>query len=331
MFFRFPNLEEVYRSGYTNLYMFSEFDDDVCEDLLRSCPKLRTFKAMSCSPDLVHLLKLRRVATEIVLLFNPGTTYEENVALYITNFKRLTSLCIDSCSTLDTFEKFMPVFEQLPNLTELDIDGAQQDKHKFAERYLTSRTKIEQEVLLERLSKVTNLVWRNSSGICVNAITFITNYLTGLKSLELDVNFANSTINRQQYQLFFTSMLDLFSSTVECYIIAAFRINDLSEYLALILRKVYQQTSKNSEKKTLKIVVHKHWDREDENIAEVRMRRTSNKPYKNISIEIKGKHSLGILMANVFPKAPSLNGVDYFEYKFLDDTDHENLLGVTIE
>lgn len=332
LFLRFPNLEKIQDSTYTDFTMYSEFDDEICEQLLSSCPKLHSFTTSNGFVNYGHLLKLRRVMTKIDLTsIKEEATYDTIATSYVTSFSRLKSLSISS-QYLNTFEAFLPVFERLPKLTKLKVYNMQQDQDKFAERYLATRTEEEQDLLLERLSKVVGLTWGNWSGICVNTLTFIIKHLTGLKRLSLYGAFTDrSRVSRQQHRLFCNSMLDLFNSISQCHVNIKLRMNDLSEYLPLILHKVYQQLTTNDKSRKLELIVTDAYDGEATDLVELNIMRLSNGQRCTL-IKMKGEHSLNNLITNVLSETTQLDDVDFFKFhplgsQAIDASVYEKLLG----
>lgn len=330
LFFRFPNLQTVEENGNNDLEMYSEFDDELCRELLVSCPKLHTFKVANEFVKYDNLLKLRCILTEMDLSEIHEKAVYDN-ASFVLGFQRLKSLIINS-ENICTFEKFLPIFEQLPDLTRLVVVDVRHDQNKFTERYLATKQKEKQDLLVERLSKVTLLRWHDWHGICRNALDFIAKYLTGLEKLVLYVKFTDTFTARQQYRLLCSDMLELLYSINDCYININLRISDLPTYLPFVLHKVYQQQARTDENKTMAIIVKRYYGYEDSSLAEIAIKQEPNKSIKSVSLKMVGKHSLDNLITSVLPETAPLDNVTYlkfspFEGQDIDYTVYEHLLG----
>lgn len=320
LFFRFSNLETIREHGDGEFLLYSELDDDLCEELLLSCPKLHEFSVTNEFVKCEQLLKLRIVLTEIDFSQLKSEPAYDNVA-FISSFSRLKSIDIDS-DNFDTFEKLLPLFEQLPNLTKLKIE-VDHDQDNFAERYLASKSKNEQNLLIKRLATVTDLDWSSYNGLCKNAIKFIPKYLTGLKKILISVYPAYTSISTQQQHLLCNDMLDLFHSITHCDIYLKLENINLPEYLPIILHKINQHPSKTDEIKALKLLVERDYGHQEPTLAELCVKKEVT---KSTLIIIKGKHSVDNFIKNVLSETTPLDDVDFFEFQYLDGEDIDYII-----
>lgn len=185
MILRFRNLKSVklYYDEY-NDPLVTLNDNDQQDVLAKSCPKLKRLEYENLSVfkkyyfDLMY--KLRHSLTWLNLTHMSRL---DDVEKYLADFPHLQAAWCQR-GDLDSFEKCLPLIEKLPTLNDI-IFGQGRDEEGFAERYLSSKTKDEQSLFKERLSRLTHIVSSNTANLCVNGAKFILRYLTGLKYFSL--------------------------------------------------------------------------------------------------------------------------------------------------
>lgn len=182
---RFPNLKSITIHNNENCDPLLPLNDNSQADILaKRCPKLEKLELQMTDVfrnyyfDLMY--KLRRSLTWIDL---SHLSRLDNIENYLADFPQLQAIWCKR-GDLNSFEKCLLLIEKLPALKDISI-GEGGDEEGFVERYLSSRTKDEQDVLKERLSKIANVVTATDGDFCVNGAKFIIQYLTGLKSLAL--------------------------------------------------------------------------------------------------------------------------------------------------
>lgn len=246
LLFRFPSIKEVCVSRESNL--IKEFNDELCNAIIQKCPKLDTFAVEGdCFSNFDAIHKVRLIATSICLLKNMDRVIAQygTITQFVSSFPRLKEV-VGFFNELDTFQSYLPIFEQLPDLISITLSGGEEDVNS-TETYLTVKSKEEQELLLARLSKVESVNYERDNGINgfnVNTIKLISKYFTGLKNFTLTSN-SNETWFSIQKQLFCNNVLDLFISgeSSNSLVLKNMDITILSECLPTVVQKVSQQTA----------------------------------------------------------------------------------------
>lgn len=242
LFFSFPNLEIV--QFVDCLSLFAHFNDkELCAEFLKSCPKLKQFdidEDYCCYPRNYRLVyNLQHLLTSITIQGNPYYTMPEefeSVQEYISKFPRLKSVYCNN-NDIENFKGFLPIFDHLPNVTAISLHGSN-DQVDFAERYLASKTKEEQYLLVERLSKVQYLDLTFGKNFCVNSIKFIRKYLTGLERFYYKSSF-NGYYNDHLKQVFRDELLEILGPANEGYIFVNFiEYGVLKRSLTTIMDKI---------------------------------------------------------------------------------------------
>lgn len=256
LLFRFPNITKLHVHNYSIL--FEDFNDEICKTVIKSCPKLDTLKVVLGHSNFdqyyERMHKIRLLTTRLYLLENASideaiTRYGSIVKL-VCNFPRLKELYGFS-GQLGTFQNYLPIFEQLSNLTNISL-GEGWDDDNLAEKCLATKPKEVQKLLLTRLSKVTELRCFRETSFCVNTLKFITNYLTGLKTLTLKSEHNQDWTDSQQ-QVFCSNMLDLVCAAEKnsSLTLKEMDLSILTECFPIILDKVFfrlPQTKKKNSK-----------------------------------------------------------------------------------
>lgn len=245
---RFPNLQEIHIID--SLDFLQEFDDELCESILTNCPKLNIFdlsaknhkEAQTQYCDALH--KVRLLVTTISMEKLTDVSRFGSATQFLTSFPRLTQISSPPVQ-LDTFNKWLPVIEHLPNLTDLSILTTEDDQRSFAKEYLTAKTKDEQDQLREKLSAIKQLSWFNGQGVCLNSLKFISNFMGGLQSLTVNCIFKEQWSNLYQ-RLFCNIALDLLECIATCTFSLTMKIDEISEYLPIIINSTFFQAERRS-------------------------------------------------------------------------------------
>lgn len=111
LFCRFPNLKNV--SIYDNFDIFSEFDDDLCKDILSSCPKLDNFEVDTDAEKFTNLIyNVRLLLTSIDFQCIADTI--DNIQL---QFPRLQDIITNHYRLQDA----LPMIEKFPSLKSVSF------------------------------------------------------------------------------------------------------------------------------------------------------------------------------------------------------------------
>lgn len=258
LFFRFTNLQHVHI--HDSVSLFDKFDfDTMCDMFLRSCPKLMTFDVSSIGKNTVayYVLawKLRKLLTKFT-----ATMYDQNKIIqygtpvqFFTSFPRLQDL-EDWSESITSFEGLFPVLEQ-SNIRS--ITSKVNDKENFAEQYLETKSKEEQEQLLEKLSQIKDLDYHPRHNRWTNSIKFISKYLAGLETFSATVYGDNKHWTGLQEGVVIDHMLDILCRVKNHGFVyfSSMYFTDLPKYLPMMLQKIFQSTNERAVNRILQLEI----------------------------------------------------------------------------
>lgn len=246
LFLRFPNLEEVWCDNFSTL--FDDFDDDICNDFVKMYPKFKLFRVEPGYGDDMDysdlLFKLRQLITFIDMNILENVWEYGGIIHYLSSFPRLTEI-EGPFDGLDSFAMLLPVFEKLPNLTKLEIRG-EDGQENFAETYLATKPKDVQDLVVERLSRITHLRWTSFPDISINTMKFVSKYLTGLEVFSVSSS-NNVNWTKVQQDLYFSDVMDRVCSAKSSGSVNLdmLRITDVSKCFSAIADRIFHQTPPN--------------------------------------------------------------------------------------
>lgn len=182
LFFRFPNLKQIIIDDAFKL--LEEFDDEICAKFLNDCPKLEHFDACTKSDEAqtryaALLRKLRYLQTTI---HTDSICDIPDLVGFLADLPRLNTIS-DDFGHFGTFEKWLPLLDQAPSITTLIIKLKEDDELGFAEKYLATKTRVQQHQFIKRLSTIESVYLTCSPGTFLNSMKFIAKYLTGLTAI----------------------------------------------------------------------------------------------------------------------------------------------------
>lgn len=207
LFFRFPNLEEL--AIHDSSEFVESFDDEICKTFLEKYPKLKfeadldlDIEGTTKYDDLMY--KVRLLATKIHTNgFSNVVRHGGGLAQCLIQFTRLQT--IYASRSFDSFQTWLPLFENLSSLTEVRAATSVDETNYFMERYLGTKSEETQNLIVKNLLNINTLYWDNDEGFCLNGIKFIAKYMTGLKYININTQFTSlsflSTVIILQYCL----------------------------------------------------------------------------------------------------------------------------------
>lgn len=247
LFFRFPNLESVFVYNYSIL--FQDFNDLICQEFIEHCPKLSRFDVLPDvrNPDEFNELpyQLRLLLTTIDV--NDIKTKDKRLIDCIADFPRLQELSDDK-EHLGTFQALLPMIDRLQHVKSIHIPTIADDQNGFAETYLASKSKDQQDLIIQRLSKVEVLEWKYQGDLCTNSAKFINKYLTGLNDLEITSTFEQEWTDPLERQTFYDYILQPLCSARHHGSLVLDEIGAFTLGLCLpdILKNVFKQAPSNN-------------------------------------------------------------------------------------
>lgn len=306
--FCFPNLQEVDFVGDNQTFV-NNFDDEICKQILQTCPKLKKFKWVACRPTAKQLIKLRHVLTRLVIQdvnSSFGTLTE-----FINKFTNLKVLKINEPNGLDTFQKMLPIIHK-STLTELSFYLTKGDVDNFLNRYLNMKPKAEKAQLKDKLSNIVRLELDGCRNLNRNAYNLISNYMPMLTHLEVRSNDDMDWVDRE-IDFFCGNMLDLIPLVKNsCRLGHQMNTEVFAKCLPAIIQKVYRQIPDGC-RREMELVIKHHPDIfYEEGLV-----------YLNLSvwqkrrlIEIVPDHytPLHELMADCFLETGPINEIDSFQF-----------------
>lgn len=302
LFFRFPNLKKIYFN--VPLTVIEDFDEEVCNDLLTSCPKLDdidTYVGHRNYDDLVY--KLRYLMTTINLKKVKDVSKFGGVLQFIANFPHLKN--IEGDIPVDDIHSFLPTLTKFSKLTTFQLVCSRDDQDGFAEKLDAT------DQLLKCLSTIKDLGLFIPSDFNLNSSIFVSKYMTGLSKILIGCSFLKTWTDVNQ-RLCCNSVLDLASAIDECRFEIQMNIDTLAEYFPLMAYKIFQQSESNGEKMpytTLRININ---DKETRNVVSIIVI-TERSKTKHISILVSNNTDLRALMAKVFKK--TFHNIDRFKFE----------------
>lgn len=315
---RFPNLEEIHIVN--SLDFVQKFDDDLCQSILKSCPKLNIFDLSAKNHKEAQaqyrdaLCKVRLLVTIVDSNKITDISCFGTVARLLTSFPRLNKI-VNFPAQLYTFEKWLPVFEQLPNLTEFRIASKRDDQQSFVPKYLVGKSEDEEDALKDRLSAVKKLCWRIDHKACLNSLNFIARYLKELQSLKIAGVFKERWSDTNQL-LFCNVMLDLLANVNDCTFAIKMKADTLSEYLPIIVNSTFFRADAHEDVDSDRILqVYVNDSQLEVNWVEVKI---TNKSQRKIQISIGNDYALDKIATTLLGKTFFVEDVDEFQLEFKD-------------
>lgn len=179
LFSRFPNLETIYIGQSVSL---KNLNDDICKTIAKHCPKLTRFVIDPSIETQCDIPNVRLLVTH-VLYYNTTRQTTSDIVAFFKSFPRLVSNDGFSPRCLDSFEQVMCILEELSYFTDVCMGSVEEREEGFAEKYLATKPKEDQGLIMDRLAKVESLEVDWKGGFCVNSAKFILKYMTALKSI----------------------------------------------------------------------------------------------------------------------------------------------------
>lgn len=324
-FFRFPNLKEVSISG--NLRLFKEMTDELCQEFLRSCPKLEKFVVNERRRNEAEIYEesynVRSLLTSLIIDKHiDETDFKTKMMEYITGCFNLRLLSVDS-DAFDDLGKFLTAVEYLPNLKTIEILRANQDQEYFAENFLATKTQATQEQIIRRLSQLKTLVWKQQTGTsCVHTIKFIKKYMSGLTAFDLQSRFDQHPHNIEQ-MITFQTIMDLMCSVDACDTLLKMGFNTLVIYLPLVLAKIFHRPAIVSESTKARILRLKMTDVDLEGHDTISLTVNTTK-VKDITVSVSTALNLEKVATDMFSMDTPLENVDHF-YLTINKRDNCNI------
>lgn len=327
LFIRFPNIREVQIHNSSDfLEVFS--DDDVCRNVLASCPKLCSFIA---SGDASSMCKHTHVYSRVLYNFRSvvrkidmraiETEYNVEVgfgkvATFLSAFPNLQSI-VSWRFPNRTFRSTLPAFEEISNITDYSLNTYEDDEKGFLETYLSTKTAYERDMVIERLSKIDTLSWGAFSfrNCCHNSWKFIGDYLTGLKRITVYPLWDTDPSEDQPFAQICDTLLKLISTTNECYVHTMTTITLLQEYLpAFVERVLNQRPSATSSHRRLQVVIKDGYYRQG--MAGLKVKVNKHQCQRTLELYLAGKFTFGEFVKKVFQTGVILSKVDEFTLVF---------------
>lgn len=186
----FPNLQYIFVAGVFAQYI----NEEICTSILNSCIQLDTFEIGECKNSYVNSVNNARC---ILTTINLHRLCKEKVfkgswpmGNYLRRFPRLKK--VKGVTHLSTFEKWLPIFQKLPHITEIEIMLESPDSEGFAENFLSDKTEEKKNLTLERLSNIKTLhIQYATKALNVNSLKFISKYMTGFKLVTMKSRHKN--------------------------------------------------------------------------------------------------------------------------------------------
>lgn len=322
LFCRFPNLKKVELS--CSFLFLQEFDDNVCNDVLESCPKLDKFEVELMGDENLYcdaLYRVRSLVTFIEIAQMKNLSRFGDSADFITSFPRLQTLSgVVNTDNIHIF--FVRVIQHLPKLISFNITCTRDDDDAFIEGYLAPKTKEEQAQVIQRLSNIERMTFNCVGGYFLNSIMFIVKYMKGLKFFRMACRFTDNWSNVKQ-QLFCNLTLDLIHSIKEFDIDINMKLEVLQECLPIIAYKVFQRPAFSTEKHVLRIKVIDNEEYRSRALVSISNIKESEE--RRITVKVSNDLSLQKIAFYLFKKCVPLYDIDTFELTIKQrDRDHYN-------
>lgn len=305
LFLRFPNLNMVVLDGHAAL--LEGFTEQVCKDMLTSCPKLKIFDVVHVGADQEHLIyNVRLLLTSITV----------TRTLDLTHYGKIFRCLEDIDKNSITFGRFLPILKQLPNLKTLHISDAVDDRDQFAEKFMFSLPSDKQHQFAKQLSAIDTINLATNKGICANSIKFMSNTLSGLERFVLRSS-SNKTWTNLEEQVFCNNLLDLISpkTTIE---LKDMNFMVLSKLFPVLAHRVFDNTPSSTKKLYISILDGNSSDI-TANLGVYVDKSSSN---RKIRVQIKKQLRLGHVAYYLCGSKAPLHEVDVLKiyFKFRDES-----------
>lgn len=316
----FPNLKDVKITGIP--YLVEAFNDELCKAVLENCPKLNSFEVhLFCSGtesycDVIYNARLLQTAIDLRAARTAVSDYG-GLQEFVMGFPRLRKIYGES-GDIDTFEKLLGIVENTPNLQHIKLDNLVKDGERFAERYFATKTIDEQSDIKETLSKVADLHLSYNKDVCVHAMKFIAQYLTGLKSFSItNYNGSKECIGLQEKA--FMYILDILGTLKnDCKLdMYGMKLDFLVGQLPNITRLIFQQMLKNTTRKRTLQITLANWDmitmdEFPQDSVELHIEASEGK----IDVTASNQLTLHELVTTLFPTISTFDHIDSFILRF---------------
>lgn len=299
LMFRFPNLKKVKITGLGDL--LAQFTEEICIDLLKTCPKLNHFETYYGNYNLLYKVRLLLTVLRLdFLLFSHSQ--DQTTLQYLSNFPRLQK--IESYRDyFNSFQEVLELLQQLPNLKDLTsyIKDVQDNS---VERHLANTAKNERDILIDRLSNITRFYVNCPLNVCVNSMR-IFKYLTGLKSFMMDINCGGKD-GTEQENLVFVDILDLLCKYTGEVGLYKMQLSDCEKILPIIQDRVLTSGG------IFRLCIYDP-DLETQISCFLRIRSTQQK--KQLTMEIPGN----LMLDKLTPEIPTLNNINEVQIALVGD------------
>lgn len=296
---RFQNLTDV--EIFDCIALLEEFTDEICQEILEKCQKLDRFEVYLGLTTMVrynHLLyNLRLLATSLNL--SGYDTQQGNVIQYLTSFPRLQKI-LGSLEHFTNFHQLLQVLQRLENLKDIDL-FVEEDQHYLVERHFATTTRYEQDILINRLSNITQFEITYRRGLGVSSMRFITTYLTGLEDFTVSIECFGEDWTDQQRQVFLDS-LNFICKTKNTSNIYLLEFDPLlfQHYLPIVQDKVIRSSG------TFRISIHSPYDSDDTDFVDFYIQSTRSS--KQLTL-VLGK----LYLAEIPNHLPLMNSISTLE------------------
>lgn len=312
LFFRFPKLDSVTIFKHSSLIL-QEFNDELCNHFLTSCPNLEKFQIPDNDIDEYYerIYRLRLLTTSIYLGRNMDWVISRyrTISAYLCSFPRLQTIN-GFPENIPNLQAMLPVLQQAPNIHCFPMGGVLDDHEGFAERYLESKTQQERDTLLETLSNITEMSYERDSAFCVNSLLFVSRYCTGLNGFA--INNDNSVgWTEENQRIFSRNVLDLICSArkVGSAKLEIIVFDMLAGVFPDVLHRVFNQAPPSTSR-TLKLSIRFRLDLMDGTDLDIRV--DQEKMERNIRTSVGNQLSLEQVSTRLFREAPALSDIDTF-------------------
>lgn len=324
---RFPNIEEIRICA--TMDSFAGFDEDICELILTSCPKLKVFEVRmddhgESQAHLNVLHKLRSLLTSIdVPYLNDGIFKNTE---FIANFPRLQK--VSTKRTPLEFEGLLPVLGRLPHLRAIRSPAYEVLDEDVIRSYsedkpIDVRIQCKQQLAnLTDISLTTDSSFTKEPDACRYLIDFISSYLTNLQKFSLQRSEDFDWDSNYKY-IFHGDILSLVTSAQDSGEVGTtIDVKTLSSIFSDVTRTIYQDIPaayRHIASRVLNISIRGQGE-EDENASAFLRVESKRKPFTR-SINIRINSSLISAMDTLLKltRRAAIAEVDTFTFRTTDN------------
>lgn len=202
---------------------------------------------------------------------------------FFSNFSQLQEIDISATRNLNTFEKWLPLFEQHDYLKSIQGYLTIDDAEDSLNRYMLMKSDKERNMILGKLSNLETLFVQNYE-FFPNTIKIITKYLIGLQQFRFHQRISKNW-TQNQLDVFSNEFLNFLNNMVNYYVELRMDRPALSRCLTTIFHKVFDQLPQSTHcpRRILKI----HLIPYDNNKIAMKSMKTS--PYSQLerSVDLK--------------------------------------------